>query len=40
MMNIALLIPVIRQIFQIAGGFLIARGWLDNAALMNSLGLY
>ncbi len=30
-MDIALLIPVIRQILQIAGGFLIARGWLDDA---------
>ncbi|CAB4327529.1 hypothetical protein [Brucella sp. 191011898] len=31
-MDIALLIPVIRQILQIAGGFLIARGWLDDGA--------
>ena len=31
-MDIALLIPVIRQILQIAGGFLIARGLLDDGA--------
>lgn len=31
-MDITLLIPVIRQILQIAGGALIARGWLDDGA--------
>ncbi|MEN5103762.1 MULTISPECIES: Pam3-gp28 family putative phage holin [Brucella] len=32
MMDIALLIPIIRQILQVVGGFLIARGWLDDGA--------
>lgn len=31
-MDIALLIPIIRQILQVFGGMLIARGWLDNGA--------
>ncbi|PJR87878.1 hypothetical protein CN878_19505 [Ochrobactrum sp. 695/2009] len=31
-MDIALLIPIIRQILQVVGGFLIARGWLDDGA--------
>ena len=31
MMDIALLIPIIRQILQVIGGALIARGWLDDA---------
>lgn len=32
MMDIALFIPIIRQILQVVGGFLIARGWLDDGA--------
>ncbi|MBA8822613.1 O-antigen/teichoic acid export membrane protein [Ochrobactrum sp. P6BSIII] len=39
MMDIALLIPVIRQILQIAGGFLIARGWLDDGAADALIGI-
>ncbi|QGA58122.1 hypothetical protein [Brucella sp. 2280] len=31
-MDIALLIPIIRQILQVVGGMLIARGWLDDGA--------
>ncbi len=31
-MDIALLIPIIRQILQVVGGFLIARGWLNEGA--------
>ena len=31
-MDIALLIPIIRQILQVIGGMLIARGWLDDGA--------
>jgi len=38
-MDIALLIPVIRQILQIAGGFLIARGWLDDAGADALIGI-
>ncbi|PJT20081.1 hypothetical protein CN884_19330 [Ochrobactrum sp. 30A/1000/2015] len=38
-MDIALLIPVIRQILQIAGGFLIARGWLDDGAVEALIGI-
>lgn len=38
-MDIALLIPVIRQILQIAGGFLIARGWLDDGAADALIGI-
>lgn len=38
-MDIALLIPVIRQILQIAGGFLIARGWLDDAGVDALIGI-
>ncbi|MFE0235295.1 hypothetical protein ACFW0F_15245 [Brucella anthropi] len=32
MMDIALFIPIIRQILQVVGGMLIARGWLDDGA--------
>lgn len=39
MMDIALLIPVIRQVLQIAGGFLIARGWLDDGAADALIGI-
>ncbi|MBM6397938.1 hypothetical protein IR196_04835 [Brucella anthropi] len=31
-MDIALFIPIIRQILQVVGGMLIARGWLDDGA--------
>lgn len=31
-MDIALFIPIIRQILQVVGGFLIARGLLDDGA--------
>lgn len=31
-MDIALLIPIIRQILQVVGSMLIARGWLDDGA--------
>lgn len=39
MMDIALLIPIIRQILQVAGGFLIARGWLDDGAADALIGI-
>ena len=32
MRDIALIIPIIRQILQVVGGVLIARGWLDDGA--------
>ncbi|EXL07434.1 hypothetical protein BG46_11065 [Brucella anthropi] len=38
-MDIALLVPVIRQILQIVGGFLIARGWLDDGAADALIGI-
>ncbi|ELT50291.1 Pam3-gp28 family putative phage holin [Brucella intermedia] len=38
-MDIALLVPVIRQILQIVGGFLIARGWLDEGAADALIGI-
>ncbi|SCD24313.1 hypothetical protein [Brucella inopinata] len=39
MMDITLLIPIIRQILQVAGGFLIARGWLDDGAADALIGI-
>lgn len=38
-MDIALLIPVIRQLLQVAGGFLIARGWLDDGSAEALIGI-
>ncbi len=39
MMDIALIIPVLRQLLQIIGGALIARGWLDDAGLDAMIGV-
>ncbi len=38
-MDIALLIPIIRQILQVVGGILIARGWLDDGAVDALIGV-
>ncbi|MBB5703621.1 hypothetical protein FHS76_003528 [Ochrobactrum daejeonense] len=38
-MDIALLIPIIRQILQVIGGILIARGWLDDGAVDALIGI-
>ena len=38
-MDIALIIPIIRQILQVVGGVLIARGWLDDGAVDALIGI-
>lgn len=38
-MDIALLIPIIRQILQVIGGVLIARGWLDDGSAEALIGI-
>lgn len=38
-MDIALLIPIIRQILQVVGGVLIARGWLDDGSAEALIGV-
>ncbi|OEI84427.1 hypothetical protein GRI33_00965 [Brucella sp. BO3] len=38
-MDIALLIPIIRQILQVVGGVLITRGWLDDGSAEALIGI-
>lgn len=38
-MDISLFIPIIRQILQVIGGVLIARGWLDDGSAEALIGI-